>query len=147
VDVANGGLDELDSTLTQRSREKALLTTGHQFRRALASYHETQGPGGKSEYPATLDDLLRDNRFPDTRRYLRQIFVDPMTGKADWGLLKTGDRIVGVYSLSEKKPIKQDNFDPEDAAFHAKSSYTEWVFTYPPDLLLRQGGAKEMGSN
>jgi len=127
----------IDSTASQREKEQELVAVGHQFRGAIARYHETQVPGGKSEYPATLDDLLRDNRFPFVRRHLRKVFVDPMTSKPEWGLLRVGGRIVGVHSMSEKMPIKQDRFEPEDMALRGKSKYSDWVFTYPPDLQLQ----------
>ena len=114
---------------------------GHQLRGAIARYYETQVSGGKSEYPVSLDDLLLDNRFPGIRRHLRKVFIDPMTSKPEWGLMRVGGRIVGVYSLSETMPIKQDRFEAEDMAFRGKAKYSEWVFTYPPDLLLRDPAA------
>jgi type II secretory pathway pseudopilin PulG len=126
----------LDATATQRSRERELLATGRQFRQAIARYHDTRFSANQPhEYPAKLEDLLQDPRSTPLRRYLRQIFVDPMTGKPDWGLVKLNGRIVGVHSLSEKTPIKQDNFEPEDALFRGKSSYAQWVFTYPADFV------------
>jgi len=127
----------VDTTAVKRSKEQELLAVGHQFRSAIAHYHEIQVAGGRSEYPASLDDLLLDNRLPGIRRHLRKVFVDPMTSKPEWGLMRVGGRIVGVYSSSETMPIKQDRFEAEDMAFRGKAKYSEWVFTYPPDLLLR----------
>ena len=132
---------ELDSTLARRSKERELLAIGHQFRAAIARYHEGPLEGGQREYPASLDELLRDGRHPGIRRHLRQVFVDPMTGKPEWGLMRVGGRIVGVYSLSELTPIKQDRFDAQDAAFRGRATYRDWVFTYPPDLQLRDPSA------
>ncbi|MBB3176031.1 type II secretion system protein [Variovorax sp. Sphag1AA] len=79
-------------------------------------------------YPATLEDLLKDDRFPGIRRHLRKIFVDPMTGKAEWGLVKVSGRIVGIHSLSTKVPIKLAGFEGEDHAFNGARSYASWVF-------------------
>lgn len=128
---------EIDSTAARRDKEKELLAVGRQFRTAIGRYYETQLSGGKREYPATLEDLLQDNRVPGIKRHLRKIFVDPMTGKAEWGLVKVGGRIAGVHSLSEKIPIKQDGFEAEDANLRGKSKYVEWLFTYPADLMLQ----------
>lgn len=128
---------EVDSTAVQRDREKELLSIGRQFRIALGRYYETQVVAGKRDYPNTLDDLLRDNRVPGIRRHLRKIFVDPMTGKAEWGLVKVGGRIVGVHSLSERVPVKQDTFEAEEMSFRGKQKYAEWVFAYPSDLMLQ----------
>lgn len=131
------------STSVQRDKEYELLAIGRQFRAAIGRYHETQrattpGEAKGGDYPATLDDLLKDNRSLSTQRHLRRVFVDPMTGKAEWGLLMIGGRIVGVHSLSDKVPIKQDRFEAEDMGFRGKQKYSDWVFTYPSDLLVRQ---------
>lgn len=128
---------EIDSTAVQRDREKELLSIGRQFRTALGRYHETQMVAGRRDYPNTLDDLLKDNRVPGIRRHLRKIFVDPMTGKAEWGLVKVGGRIVGVHSLSGRVPVKQDGFEAEEMSFRGKRKYAEWVFAYPSDLMLQ----------
>lgn len=127
----------IDSTAVQREREKELLSIGRQFRVAIGRYYEIQLSGGKREYPASLDDLLQDNRVPGIRRHLRHVFVDPMTGKAEWGLVRVGGRIVGVHSLSDKVPIKQDGFEAEDMNLRGKQKYAEWAFVYPFDLMLK----------
>jgi hypothetical protein len=128
---------QVDATLAQRDKERELLAIGRQFRQALGRYHAVKAQGGRPEYPQSLDDLLRDPRSPGTVRHLRRIFVDPMTGKAEWGLVRVAGRIVGVHSLSSRTPIKQDGFEAEDAGLRGKRAYSDWAFTYPADLLLR----------
>lgn len=145
VSVALAGLGlavGTDVYLTQlrREKERELLFVGSQFRTAIARYRETRLAGGRQEYPAALEDLLQDRRFPDMRRYLRRVQVDPMTGRAEWGVVRVAGRIVGVHSLSEAVPIKVDGFDAGDRGFRGKQKYNEWVFTYPPDLLLGRAG-------
>lgn len=125
---------EVNSVAVQRDKEAELLSIGHQFREALRRYNARQaGPG--QQYPATLDELLQDPRTPGVTRHLRQVFVDPMTGRAEWGLLRVGGRIVGVHSLSEAEPIKQAGFDDDDQLFAQSKRYRDWVFTHPPTLL------------
>lgn len=128
---------EIASTASQREKEKELLSIGRQFRTAISSYYEIQVPGGRNQYPASLEDLLLDRRHPGIRRHLRKIFVDPLTGKAEWGEVRVGGRIVGVHSLSGKMPIKQAGFETENMAFKGKQKYSEWFFVYPPDLIIR----------
>jgi hypothetical protein len=127
---------EVESTITRRDREKALLAVGRQFQAAIGHYYEEMRVGGRNMYPATLEDLLLDPRFPGTHRHLRKIFVDPVTGKSEWGLVKIGDQIVGVHSLSTQTPIKQGNFEPDMLRFSGARKYSEWLFTYPPDLVI-----------
>ena len=136
---------EIDSTVSQRDREAQLIGIGKQFRAAIGSFYELEA-GGKKEYPSSLDDLLRDGRVPGVRRHLRQVFFDPHTGKAEWALVKVAGRVVGVHSLSDKVPIKQDGFDAEEASFKGKQSYAEWVFTYPADLMSRTEAAATSAS-
>jgi type II secretory pathway pseudopilin PulG len=100
----------------QRSKEQELLFVGGEFRRALESYYASS-PGGTRESPRSLGELLLDPRFPVTRRHLRRVYVDPMTGRAEWGLILENDRIVGVHSLSGARPMR-------GRAAH----YSDWEF-------------------
>jgi type II secretory pathway pseudopilin PulG len=120
-------------TAQKRERERELLFIGDQFRSAIRAYAQS-GPGTRGQLPRTLDDLLLDPRFPGTRRHLRKIFVDPMTWKAEWGLVTTPDgrAILGVYSLSEEAPLKTGRFLPADRAFEGAEKYSDWKFVYKP---------------
>lgn len=130
---------EVDQTIVNRDREKGLLAVGRELQRAVGSYYESQQVGGKKEYPASLEDLLQDPRFPGVKRHLRKIYIDPMTGKSEWGLKRVGGRIVGIYSLSEKEPIRQANFEVGLEYLQGAKKYSDWVFSYPSDLMLKPG--------
>lgn len=133
---------EVDSTATRRDRERELLSIGRQFQAAVGRYYETE-VAGRKEYPASLEDLLQDQRAPGMRRHLRKVFVDPMTGEASWGLVLVGGRIAGIHSLSEATPLKQDGFAPDQAGLRGKQKYSEWLFAYPYDLAQLDAPAKE----
>ncbi|WP_255206062.1 type II secretion system protein [Janthinobacterium sp. BJB401] len=145
---------ELHATAARRDKERELLFIGHEFRNALGRYYDSTPGDGRPRYPLTLQELLRDPRFANARRHLRRLYADPVTGKAEWGLLRQEGRIVGIHSLSPQLPIKQDNFLDEDASLRRKQRYTDWHFTYPHDLVLAPpdaaGGApglKPKGAN
>lgn len=112
----------------RRDREKELLFVGDQFRRAIASYHTSTA--GKNQYPQSLEDLLEDRRHPNPVRHLRQIYRDPITGSADWTLIKEQERIIGVSSRSEDKPIKSAGFPERYQEFNNATSYAGWRFIY-----------------
>jgi type II secretory pathway pseudopilin PulG len=132
-------------TQVQRDREVELLFVGSQFRRAISLYYE-RAPGGARTYPKQLEDLLKDPRYPNVERHLRKLYVDPMTGKAEWGLMKAPDgSILGVYSLSEETPIKIAGFTGPDAAFADSVSYREWKFAYVPADAAGAGGRATPG--
>lgn len=132
----------------KREKEQQLLFEGHQFRKALNRYYYSRG-GLPGRFPTSLEDLLKDPRYPDTRRHLRQIHLDPITGSANWGTVKgPNGEIYGVYSLSEEEPAKKANFSLEDAAFEGKKKYSDWKFMIsargfqvPPSVLVPPAGA------
>lgn len=130
------------STERQRERERELLAVGEEFRRAIGSYYE-RSPGTVKRYPAKLEDLTKDNRFITVQRHLRQIYRDPVTGTADWGVIAAPEGgIMGVQSLSTAEPIKQGNFPPRWSEFEGKRSYADWRFVYRPVVTTENSGAK-----
>ena len=123
---------QLWQTEARREKEVDLMFTGEQFRRAIGAYYESS-PGMPKRYPDSLERLLFDDRFPIAKRHLRKIFFDPMTGRAEWGLIRRpGLGIVGVHSLSTQKPFKRANFHERYATFGGALSYQDWTFVYTP---------------
>ena len=128
--VALAGAGELWSTASKREKETQLLFVGDEFRRAIGSYYE--GSPGAKQFPLRLEDLLEDKRLPVVRRHLRKVYIDPMTGTSEWGLVKLGDRITGVHSQIGEKPLKRTHFNDADAAFEGSKTYADWRFIYKP---------------
>ncbi|TXI17477.1 MAG: hypothetical protein E6Q62_08945 [Nitrosomonas sp.] len=54
------------------------------------------------------------------------------SGGSNIGTSSIGKRIVGVYSLSERKPIKKDQFPEHIAKFSEAQTYLDWQFVYKP---------------
>lgn len=118
---------EVWKSAAQREREEDLLFVGREFARAIATYHAAT-PGQTKQYPLHLQDLIEDRRGPIVVRHLRRIYVDPMTGRADWRLIKAGEAIVGVHSTSEGRPRKQANFAEGEDGFAGALDYRGWRF-------------------
>jgi len=130
MSITVAGESALWSFERQREREKELIFAGDQIRTAIAAFYEST-PGSVKRYPRTLADLLEDTRHLPARRYLRRIYLDPMTGQAAWGLLSAPDGgIMGVHSASLKRPIKQAEFSEDHVDFAGKLAYTGWQFVY-----------------
>lgn len=129
-----------DALLRRAAAEEELLEIGAEFSVALQSYAAAT-PRGQPTQPASLELLLRDPRFPQPRRHLRKIFVDPVTGKAEWGVVyANGEKgVVAVYSLSQAKPLKIGNFDARFANFAGKKHISDWKFTAAGQGILEQG--------
>lgn len=134
VIVLTGGLalvGEVWHTASLREKESELLSIGHQYRRAIERYYVN----GPRLYPRTLEDLLKDPRKPVTERYLRRLYPDPITGKAEWGIVKAPDGgIMGVHSLSDARPLKTAGFRPRDKDLENKEKYSDWKFIYSGPL-------------
>lgn len=114
----------------QREREQQLLYAGDQYRQAIRRYYYAAPVGTPRTLPVSLELLLEDDRYPIPVRHLRRLYPDPITGQEEWGLLRAGDRIAGVYSLSEAMPVKQAGFSIADESFTGRSRYKEWVFSF-----------------
>lgn len=127
---------QVGNILQRRIAEEALLEIGIEYQRALKSYANAT-TNGQQSIPQSLEDLLKDSRYPKVVRHLRRIYDDPLTGKNTWGLIYAKDNrgIVGIHSLSDQMPIKIGNFSPHFVQFKNKTSYQEWVFVNP--ALLR----------
>jgi type II secretory pathway pseudopilin PulG len=66
----------------RREREVEAVHRGNQYVRAIRLYYRKFG-----HYPGSMEQLEKTNNI----RFLRQQYVDPMTGKADWRLIKVGE--------------------------------------------------------
>ena len=121
---------KVGALLARAEAENELLEIGAEFSAALRSYAQASPPGQPAQ-PTSLEALLRDPRFPTPRRHLRRIFVDPITGLAEWGLVRAseGGPILGVYSLSQAQPLKIARFDARFVNFENKQHLSEWKFT------------------
>ena len=111
----------------KRDNEQELLFRGMAYQQAIKSYVKAS-PHGK-QFPRTLDDLVSDPRFA-SKKHLRQVYKDPITGK-DWLLIKNkSGGITGVTSSSKLKPLKQKFFPLGMESFENAVHYSNWVFNY-----------------
>ncbi|PUE26438.1 hypothetical protein B9Z52_16340 [Limnohabitans sp. Jir72] len=121
----SGAAMEVSQTMLRRDKEAELLFIGNQYRLAITSFYLSMG-----RFPTTLEELLNSTPKADQpRRFLRRIYRDPMTGKADWGFVRNpSGGIQGIYSLSTLTPIKQSKFETIDSAFTGSLKYSDWKF-------------------
>lgn len=121
------------SQASQREKESELLWIGEQFRQAIGLYYQ-RSPGAAKRYPEKLEDLLEDRRFLTVQRYLRRIYVDPMTSKGQWDLIAApGGGIMGVRSLSDGRPVRERG---------GARRYADWTFIYEPPPAISAAGPR-----
>lgn len=117
----------------QRRKELELRYDLRLMRNAVDKYKQYSDAGlipvdlGTDGYPKTLDVMVEGvdqiGQIHKKLKFLRRVPVDPMTGKADWGLRSLqdeanatswgGQNVYDVYSLSGDRGID-------------KSSYRDW---------------------
>jgi type II secretory pathway pseudopilin PulG len=128
IGAALASVGEVWAVQARREREVELLWRGDAIRQAIRTY-VTFG----ARFPMELQDLVDDQRAPQARHYLRRIYEDPMTGAADWTLIRGADGgIMGVSSSSQARPIKRKGFADLDASFEDADCYCSWAFVYQP---------------
>jgi type II secretory pathway pseudopilin PulG len=116
------------SLARQRMQEEELLFVGDQYRRAIQRYYFGAPQGTGRVLPESLEDLLEDDRYPVPVHHLRRLYPDPISGGTEWGVLRIGGRVAGVYSLSQQVPVKQAGFAQGYEQFGDKEAYRDWVF-------------------
>jgi len=77
----------------RREREVETVHRGNQYVRAIQLYYRKFG-----HYPGSMEQLDKSNMI----RFLRQDYVDPMTGKADWRIIKVGENKTTVKGFFGK---------------------------------------------
>lgn len=125
------------STAAQRERERELEFRGGEIAAAIASYQRAAGTE-PAPYPASLQDLLRDDRGPQVRHHLRRLYADPLTGQPDWVLVPdpmNTARFRAVHSRSDAALLRR--FTPDGQPL-AKAS--DWLFD-PLAAATRQPAA------
>jgi type II secretory pathway pseudopilin PulG len=148
IGISMGAAGKYWSFVMHRELEEELLFRGEQYRLAIERYYvancgKTNMPCQASVLPQSIDDLLSDGRFPQAMRHLRRKYQDPMTRK-DFEVIRDltkGNRISGVFSSSDKEPVKKTGFPEQYQAFENKKSYKEWTFVYAVKQVSGPAGA------
>ena len=113
----------------QREKERELLFIGEQYRQAIKSYYENT-PSGIKQFPLKLEDMLKDARFPETKRHLRKLYPNPLDPAQPWSLLREQGRIIGVYADSGKVPLQKVFKEEGKRGFSDAKAYRDWQFLY-----------------
>lgn len=124
--------------IMKREREKELLFRGTQIQDAITRWYSLKSVDQAAMPLRDLKDLLKDPRTPNTVRYLRRLYLDPMTNK-EWELIVDPSKgIQGVASTSQETPLKTAGFPEELQDFADKKSYREWRFVSTPSTPSAQ---------
>ncbi len=121
------------SAAAQRQRERESQFRGQQIADAIGRYAmvaanadtsaavDGANTAGTADTPTTtaagqgpvdLAELLDDTRTPVRQRHLRRLYEDPLTGQADWVLLRNAQgRVEALHSRSNRPAVLTRNLD------------------------------------
>jgi len=119
-----------NSFKAKRDREEELLFRGTEIKNAIASYYLAGKP--KKVFPQSFEQLVKDTRYPNNKRYLRKEYLDPITNTDFQTIPSMDGGFSGVYSSSNDIPLKQANFPVELVKFEGATQYSDWQFEYIP---------------
>lgn len=103
----------------RRQQDMELVFRAQQITNAIQSYYDAAPSGSVRSLPTSLQDLVEDRRSLVVRHHLRRLWLDPITNQPQWGLIKDGPFIKGVYSLSSLTPVRAES---------RVRSYRDWRF-------------------
>jgi type II secretory pathway pseudopilin PulG len=130
--LAAEGVMQVASQQDRRQRDQLLHHIGATYARAIGTYYEGS-PGSIKQWPRSLDELTDDRRFVTTRRHIRELYADPVTRSATWGLVRAEDGgIKGVYSLAEGKPLVTAPVERQSTDRKLPAAYADLQFVYTP---------------
>lgn len=123
----------IDSIGGRRDRERELIFIGGEFERAFLSYRNVSTALGDDINPRQISDLLEDRRGGRVIRHLRKVYFDPLTGSCQWGEVRAGGRLIGVYSLAGGTPfLRRKEASSVGADELRPERYSDWVFGIGP---------------
>lgn len=132
--IGAGLTNKVASTLVRQAGEAELIFRATSICNAIKSYYVSVTP---NIYPNSLQDLLKDPRFPD-RKHLRKIYPDPFA-KTDqdtsthWQLLlNSRGQIYGVTSKVERPALRASEFPPCVELEEEGKQYNQWRFVFRP---------------
>jgi hypothetical protein len=125
VSYGAGQLETSQSYRIKRDKEEELLFRGMEYIKAIRAFEAASAT--EKRFPRKLEELVSDPRS-DGRRFIRQLYKDPITGK-DFDVIMTKDgTISGVVSTGKGVPFRKVDFDKELEGFGKAASYAEWRF-------------------
>ena len=98
---------------SERDKEQSLIDRGEQYKRAIQLY-----VAAFKKYPQKIEDLENTN----DKRFLRQRYLDPMTGKDEWRMIHVNAAGQLTDSLVQKPPCGGLTANPGSATGTASNA-------------------------
>ena len=116
--------------------EEVLAFAGSEIRDAIASYYAVPLGNGRHELPGALSELVDDRRDGQVHHHIERIPVDPMTGRRDWLLVRSAEKLlVGVRSRSHRVPLQVAFYDLRSSPYSGRMHYSDVAFLFDPASL------------
>jgi hypothetical protein len=140
--LATSATVTLGSIAQRRQAEQRLLEVGDLYRRAITSYLNSS-PGGNRSYPGSLNDLLKDPRYPGIRRHLRQLYPGSDHRQEGMGCGRGARwRDHGVHSLSDGQADQDRRFRSREPVVRRKTALLGMGLRCSGDACRRRGARR-----
>ncbi len=96
--IVMAAYSEVWSTVNKREKEAELRFILKEYRTAIERYRMK-----KMYNPSSIEELYEE-------RYLRKKYKDPFTGRLDWEIEKTDEKIYNVRSSSKEKSMGGEDY-------------------------------------
>ncbi|OTG74019.1 hypothetical protein B9T26_07735 [Acinetobacter sp. ANC 4169] len=101
-----GSYIEVTSTQAKRLKEQDFIYTAELYVKALENYYKD-----KQTLPTDIKQLLCDGTTYPCKRYLRQLYKDPLTHKTFIYIYDEQNQIIGVKTSAESEIINKKTID------------------------------------
>ena len=139
-------LESAQSYRLKRDKEEELLFRGTEYLKAIRAFETASAT--EKRYPRKLEELVSDPRT-NGRRFIRQLYKDPITGRDFDPILTKEGTISGIVSTSRGVPFRKVDFDKELEGFDKAESYADWRFEakrkeQPPQATATKPGSRQL---
>ncbi|CAD5373518.1 General secretion pathway protein [Rubrivivax sp. A210] len=116
--AAMGLLASAWTTAAERQLERESRHRGQEIADAMGRWRAVvlaPEAGTAAAGPQTLEELVKDRRTPTLQRHLRRVWEDPLTGRADWVLLRDArGAITALHSRASRPARLSHDLEPRE---------------------------------
>jgi type II secretory pathway pseudopilin PulG len=121
-----------------REQEAELIFRGLAYVNAIKSFYLAEKEPTKRRLPRNLKELESDPRFAAHHRYIRKLYLDPLTGGKFRLLIDSDGGVKGVASKSKGKLFRRTRISSAIPFTGGAKRYNQLLFEIDPKILEQE---------